>query len=100
MKSSIQGSPESQTIMTLRPAAIGSVVTTPLIADDDRVKNYIPCFAPIQSPNFQWGDIKGETFAHSIQSCYKEVVHWTRNLFKLPSGKAGKAFVREVTRMF
>ena len=27
-------------------------------------------------------------------------MHWRRNLFKVPSGKAGKAFVRELTRLF
>ena len=27
-------------------------------------------------------------------------MHWKRNLFKVPSGKAGKAFTRELSRMF
>ena len=37
---------------------------------------------------------------HSIELCYNEIVHWRINIFKVPSGKAGKAFVRELTRLF
>jgi len=32
--------------------------------------------------------------------CYDEVIHWRKVLFKLPSGKSGKAFVFEVCRLF
>ena len=59
-----------------------------------------PPFTPVQSPNFCWGNKDGEAFTHSINLCYEEIAHWRRNLFKVPSGKAGKAFVLEVTRMF
>ena len=31
---------------------------------------------------------------------YDEVVHWKRNLFVVPFGKAGKEFVQELTRLF
>jgi hypothetical protein len=44
--------------------------------------------------------VDGETFACSINRSYEVIVHWRRNLFKIPSGKAGKAFIRELTRMF
>ena len=27
-------------------------------------------------------------------------MHWKRNLFKIPSGKSGKSFVRELSRLF
>ena len=30
----------------------------------------------------------------------REVVRWKTNIFKVPSGKAGKIFVRELARMF
>ncbi len=42
----------------------------------------------------------GETLACSINRSYEVIVQWRRNLFKVPSGKAGKDFVRELTRMF
>ena len=60
----------------------------------------LPSFTPMSTSNFQWGDKDGELFAQSIHFCYGEVVHWKRNLFKIPSGKPGKAFVRELTCLF
>ena len=47
-----------------------------------------------------WGKISGEDFTQIINSSYDEVVHWRRNLFKVPSGKSGKAFVGELARLF
>ena len=38
----------------------------------------------------------GATFSQSIRTAYAEVVQWRRNVFKVPSGKAGKAFVAEL----
>ena len=31
---------------------------------------------------------------------YNQVVHWHRNIFKIPAGKAGKTVVKELTRLF
>ena len=42
----------------------------------------------------------GRNFACALNRIYDEIVQWKRNLFKVPSGKAGKAFVRELSRMF
>lgn len=60
----------------------------------------LPQFSELASPTFRWGDVDGETFAHSVECCYEETVHWRRNLFKIPSGKAGKSFVHELTKLF
>ena len=38
-------------------------------------------------------------FTHLITCCYNEVVHWKRNLFKIPSGKAGIAYIKETSRL-
>ena len=35
-------------------------------------------FAKTASPTFKWGEVDGETFAHSIECCYNEIVHWRR----------------------
>ena len=35
-----------------------------------------------------------------ITSAYAEIAHWRRNVFLVPSGKAGKDFVKEITRLF
>ena len=42
----------------------------------------------------------GRSFACALNRVYDEIVQWKRNLFKVPSGKAGKAFVRELSGMF
>ena len=34
-----------------------------------------------------------------INATYDEIVHWRRNIFMLPSVAAGKAFIRETTRL-
>ena len=54
----------------------------------------------MQSPTFRWGDVEGVVFACDIQNCYKEIVHWKRNIFKVPLGRAGKSFIRELVRLF
>lgn len=42
----------------------------------------------------------GETFRYTLNGIYDETVHWIRNVFKVPSGKAGTAFVRELSQIF
>ena len=59
-----------------------------------------PQFAKMASPTYKCGEVDGETFAHSVECCYEEIVHWRRFLFKIPSGKAGKSFVHELTKLF
>ena len=59
-----------------------------------------PQFAKMASPTYKCGEVDGETFAHSVECCYEEIVHWRRNLFKIPSGKPGKSFVHELTKLF
>ena len=67
---------------------------TPTPIDD------LPPFEPGAPQNYRWGDTNSELFTSSIHRCYKEVVHWKRNLFKIPSGKSGKSFVQELARFF
>ena len=48
-----------------------------------------------EAPNFVWGSWKGEQFCKKIDDCYDEMVTWKRNIFKVPSGKQGQAFVKK-----
>ena len=50
--------------------------------------------------DFSWGDLDGNVFSRIVDDCYNEVVHWKRNIFLIPSGGVGKAFVDEVARLF
>ena len=61
----------------------------------------LPEFEPLAEPSFTWGVLDGYAFSEVIKSCYDEIVHWRRNLFKVPSGKIGtNSFVRELVRLF
>ena len=53
----------------------------------------------IQS-QFKWGDLSGEVLIQRINIAYEEIVKWRRNIFLLPSGKAGKAFISELARLY
>ena len=60
----------------------------------------LPSFTAIPAPNFQWSEKHGEYLMQIVDHCYDEAVHWRRNLFKIPSGKAGVAFLQELSRLF
>ena len=78
----------------------GDAATTPTPPPEDLTPD-LPSFTPISLSNFRWGDRDGEEFSSSLQECYQEIVHLKRNLFKVPTGKAGIffKFVTELTRM-
>ena len=59
----------------------------------------LPLYPSAQGPTLSWGSVDGMVFSDRIEHCYKECVHWKRNLFKVPSGRAGTAFVKETTRL-
>ena len=46
-----------------------------------------------------WGDHTYDDLLQISNSMYDEVVCWRKNIFKLPSGSAGKLFIRETTRL-
>jgi len=45
------------------------------------------------------GNLSIETLTNNVNNLYDEVVHWRRNIFKLPSGGQGKAFIVEMSRL-
>ena len=57
-------------------------------------------FCPMAEPTFVWNDVDGVSFSSLVKSCYDVVVHWRRNVFKVPFGKVGASFVREQARLF
>ena len=50
-------------------------------------------------PDFQWGQLDGQTFCEMIDTAYNDIIHWKRNIFLLPSGASGKSFIQEITRL-
>ena len=52
---------------------------------------------PTEIKNKTWGNISHESFCENINYVYDEIVHFRRNIFNVPSGRAGKAFIEELT---
>ena len=47
----------------------------------------------LPEPDFQWGERDGNTFSNPG-------VHWRRNVFMIPSGKARKSFIRDLATIY
>ena len=44
-----------------------------------------------------YNNVDGPTFVNTIETFYNRTVHWRKNLFLLPSGQAGKSFIKLCT---
>ena len=60
----------------------------------------LPPFSEMSASQFTWGNRDGASFTVAVENAYNQAVHWRQNLFKVPSGKAGKQFVKELARLF
>ena len=58
----------------------------------------LPSYATIDPSNFCWGKER-EAITHQLNKAYNEVVHWKKNLFKIPSGKTGMVFGNEISSL-
>ena len=48
-------------------------------------------------PTKPYKNITPDTFVANINSIYEDVVSWKKNIFQLPNGKSGKAYIKLVT---
>ena len=48
---------------------------------------------------YVWGSHTKDDVFQIINATYEEVVFWRKNLFMLPSGQAGKSFIKEMTKI-
>ena len=46
-----------------------------------------------------WGDHSEEDITQVFSAMFEEVVYWRRNIFLVPSGAAGKQYIKETTRL-
>ena len=44
-----------------------------------------------------WGNISYQNLSNDINNIYEEIVHFRKNIFNIPSGRAGKMFIDELT---
>ena len=54
-------------------------------------------FFPFTS--FVWGERDGTLFTDDLNEAYEKTVFWRKNLFTLPTGNAGKKYIKEVTKL-
>ena len=52
---------------------------------------------PSEMQNKTWGSISYACFCNTVNDVYDEIVHYRRNIFNVPSGRAGKSFIEELT---
>ena len=62
-------------------------------------QTYLITRCPTEIKNKTWGNISQESFCDTIMinGVYDEIVHFRRNIFNVPSARAGKAFKEELT---
>ena len=49
--------------------------------------------------DYKLGNFPDNIFEKNVSIVYEEVVYWKKNMFLLPSGRAGKRYVDETTRL-
>lgn len=52
---------------------------------------------PSKIKDKNWGNLSYQSLYDNVTDIYNEIVHFRRNIFKIPSGKAGKSFIEELT---
>ena len=101
--------PEHHTTMSIAAPDEGSPMNTTDESEHEGTPPTMPVSPPIttlvsppaqQPRNFRWGPHEGDEFYSIISNVYEEVIHWRRNVFLVPSGSTGKAFVSELARLF
>ena len=50
-------------------------------------------------PAYIWGNHTKDELTQIVDSIYEEIVFWKKNIFMLPSGSAGKNYIREKTKL-
>ena len=52
---------------------------------------------PSEIKNKTWDKISHANFCNIVNGVYDKIVHYRRNIFDVPSGRAGKSFIEELT---
>ena len=60
----------------------------------------MPFPEPVSRQAFTWGNHSAAEFTNILEIFYTEVVHWRRNCFTVPFGKAGRELVCELSKLY
>ena len=72
------------------PTGLASTIVT----DQNKIKLFQ---VPSEIKNKIWGNIRHVSFCNIVNSVYDEIVYYRRNISNLPSSRAGKSFIEELT---
>ena len=50
--------------------------------------------------HYTWGRYRDTEFEENVFFIYEQIVYWKKNLSLFPTGKAGKLFIDELTKLF
>ena len=64
---------------------------------EDGLESTLPSFEFARDGLFTWGESSCKDLKLEIHEAYEKVVYWRKNLFKLPSGAAGKKVISNMT---
>ena len=53
----------------------------------------------INPPAYKWNNIPPYLFEENVRAAYEKIVFWRKNVFLLPTGKAGRSYIDEVSRL-
>ena len=53
----------------------------------------------IETSTYKWGEYTNKQFEENVSSIYEKIVYWKKNIFLLPTGKRGRCFINERTRL-
>ena len=81
-------------------AAVRVEIITPveeLSFMDPIIQANLPEFKSVCVPNKDYNNIDKITFTQNINQIFEDTIHWKKNLFSVPTGQAGKDFVKLMT---
>ena len=67
------------------------------IERNNNIKVTFPSYKLDPLPTTAWHDYTAEQFVNLINTTYDNIIHWRKNLFKLPNGKASHLFINELS---
>ena len=78
------------------PPTLPNILTSLQVTDNES-STQLP---PPETIVFTWGNHSAFDISNILEATYSEVVHWRRNCFTLPFGKAGREFVSELSKLY
>ena len=81
----------SQAIQQIRADVNDNILPKVILPDPDTTSSSID--------EAVWGGLKGAEISNAVNEAYRKAVTWKKNLFKVPTGKAGQEFIEEVTKV-